>query len=80
MELDDVRCLVVLGLGRSGRPAALLARRSLPAARVIALDEAAPPDDVTAELRGAGVRVLHGAAAVLPAEADLLVKSPGVPD
>ena len=39
MELADVRCLAVLGLRRSGRPAALLARRELPAARVVALDE-----------------------------------------
>ena len=38
MELDDVRCLAVLGLRRSGRPAALLGRRRLPAARVVALD------------------------------------------
>ena len=41
MELADVRCLAVLGLRRSGRPAALLARRELPAARVVALDEGA---------------------------------------
>ncbi len=81
MELEDVRCLVVLGLGRSGRPAALLARRGLPAARVIALDEAADPSvDVLAELRGAGVEVRHGAALALPPETDLLVKSPGVPN
>ena len=81
MELADVRCLAVLGLRRSGRPAALLARRELPAARVIALDEGAPPDDDTvAVLEAAGVEVLTGPAALLPEGADLLVKSPGVPD
>jgi UDP-N-acetylmuramoylalanine--D-glutamate ligase len=80
VELSDVRCLVVLGLRRSGLPAALLARRRLPAARVVALDEGAAPDEAVAELRAAGVEVLTGAAAALPAGADLLVKSPGVPN
>jgi len=81
VELDDVRCLAVLGLRRSGRPAALLGRRKLPAARVVALDEGdAPPEDTVAELRAAGVDVLLGASAVLPPGADLLVKSPGVPN
>ena len=81
MELADVRCLAVLGLRRSGRPAALLARRELPAARVVALDEgAAPPDDTVEVLTAAGVQVLTGPAAVLPDDAGLLVKSPGVPD
>ncbi len=81
MELSDVRCLAVLGLRRSGRPAALLGRRELSGARVIALDEAdAPPKDAVAELRAAGVEVLCGADAVLPEGVDLLVKSPGVPD
>ena len=81
MELDDIRCLAVLGLRRSGRPAALLGRRRLPAARVVALDEGvAPPEDAAAELRAAGVEVLLGEAAVLPAGVDLLVKSPGVPN
>ena len=81
MELADVRCLAVLGLRRSGRPAALLARRELPAARVVALDEGAPPsDDTVAVLEAAGVEVLTGPAALLPDEADALVKSPGVPD
>ena len=81
MELSDVRCLAVLGLRRSGRPAALLARRQLPAARIVALDEGAPPDDDTVEvLEAAGIRVLTGPAAVLPEDAGLLVKSPGVPD
>lgn len=80
MELTDVRCLAVLGLRRSGRPAALLARRELPAARVVALDEGAPPTDGTVEvLQAAGVEVLTGPAAVLPDAVDLLVKSPGVP-
>ena len=81
MELDDIRCLAVLGLRRSGRPAALLGRRRLPAARVVALDVGdAPPEDAAAELRAAGVEVLLGEAAVLPAGVDLLVKSPGVPN
>ena len=62
MELADVRCLAVLGLRRSGRPAALLARRELPAARVVALDEgAAPEDDAVQVLEAAGVEVLTGA-------------------
>ncbi len=81
MELADVRCLAVLGLRRSGRPAALLARRELPAARVVALDEGTPPSDDTGEvLEAAGVEVLTGRAALLPEDAGLLVKSPGVPD
>jgi len=81
VELDDIRCLAVLGLRRSGRPAALLGRRRLPAARVVALDEGvAPPEDAAAELRAAGLEVLLGEAAVLPAGVDLLVKSPGVPN
>jgi UDP-N-acetylmuramoylalanine--D-glutamate ligase len=81
MELSDVRCLAVLGLRRSGRPAALLARRELPAARVVALDEgAAPQDDTVQALEAAGAQVLVGPAAVLPEDAGLLVKSPGVPD
>jgi UDP-N-acetylmuramoylalanine--D-glutamate ligase len=81
VELSDVRCLAVLGLRRSGRPAALLARRRLPTARVVALDEGgAPPDDTVEVLEAAGVEVLTGTAAVLPDDAGLLVKSPGVPD
>jgi UDP-N-acetylmuramoylalanine--D-glutamate ligase len=81
MDLADVRCLAVLGLRRSGRPAALLARRELPAARVVALDEGTPPDDDTLDVLGAaGVEVLTGPAASLPDDAGLLVKSPGVPN
>jgi UDP-N-acetylmuramoylalanine--D-glutamate ligase len=81
MELADVRCLAVLGLRRSGKPAALLARRELPAARVVALDEGTPPaDDTVTVLEAAGVEVLTGPAALLPEDAGLLVKSPGVPD
>jgi UDP-N-acetylmuramoylalanine--D-glutamate ligase len=81
MDLADVRSMAVLGLRRSGRPAALLARRELPGARVVALDEGAAPDDDTVQvLEAAGVEVLTGPAAVLPGDAGLLVKSPGVPD
>jgi len=80
VELADVRCLAVLGLRRSGLPAALLVRRRLPAARVVALDEGAAPEEAATHLAAAGVEVLSGAAAALPADADLLVKSPGVPN
>ena len=80
MELNDVRCLAVLGLRRSGLPAALLARRRLPAARVVALDEGTPPEDAAAALLAAGVDLLTGAQALLPAATDVLVKSPGVPN
>lgn len=81
MELGDIRSLVVLGLRRSGRPAALLARRRLPAAQVIGLDEGAElPADTLAALASAGVAAHLGSEAVLPAGVDLLVKSPGVPN
>ena len=80
-DLSDVRSLVVLGLGRSGVPAALLARRRLPGATVTAHDEGRPADDGSpALLAAAGVTVLVGDRARLPADADLLVKSPGVPN
>jgi UDP-N-acetylmuramoylalanine--D-glutamate ligase len=80
VELDGVRTLVVLGLGRSGRPAVRLARERLPGVRVVALDE--DPDvgaGVRAELEGAGAEVRAGEEASLPGGADLVVKSPGVP-
>lgn len=80
VELGDVRCLTVVGLRRSSRPVALLACERLRGARVVGLDEGAVPDDAVAELRQAGVEVLLGSAAVLPPDADLLVKSPGVAD
>jgi UDP-N-acetylmuramoylalanine--D-glutamate ligase len=81
MELEDIRCLAVLGLSRSGRPAALLARRRLPAARVLGFDEGAGlPAETLAALVAAGVVVNLGAEAALPAGVDVLVKSPGVPD
>ncbi len=81
MELEEIRSLAVLGLRRSGAPAALLARRRLPTARVVGLDEdAGLPADALAELRAAGVAVLLGEEALLPAGVDVLVKSPGVPD
>ena len=81
MELEDIRSLAVLGLRRSGRPAALLARRRLPAARVFGLDEGAGLSaDAVAALAAAGVTVHLGAQAALPDGVDVLVKSPGVPD
>ena len=82
--LNDVRGLAVLGLGRSGRPATLLACRRLPGVRVWAIDEGAVAAEVRAELEAAGAAVLAGAApgepggAVLPAGVDLVVTSPGV--
>lgn len=80
MELDHVRCIAVLGLSRSGRPAALLARERLPGVRVVGIDEGAVAGGLVDELVHAGVEVLVGRAAALPPEVDLLVKSPGVPD
>jgi hypothetical protein len=80
LERADARGLAVLGLRRSGLPAALLARRRLPLARVVGLDEGGAPDEAVAELKAAGVDVLTGADARLPDEADLLIKSPGVPN
>ena len=83
-EVADIHALAVLGLGRSGRPATLLARRRLPGVRVWALDEGAVPDEVRAELEAAGAVVIAGAeiaeagGAALPAAVELLVKSPGV--
>ena len=90
-EVQDLRSLAVLGLGRSGIAACLLARQRLPQARVSGLDEGSgdghggsgvahqDADGRLAELHAAGVDVLLGRAAVLPADCDLLVKSPGVP-
>ena len=81
MELDDIRTIVVLGLRRSGRPAALLARRRLPDVEVVGMDEAAElPADTLEALAAGGVVVRLGSEAVLPAAVDVLVKSPGVPD
>ncbi len=81
MELQDIRSLAVLGLNRSGRPAALLARRRLPAISIAGLDEGAElPGDTFAVLAEAGIEVRLGAAASLPADVDVLVKSPGVPN
>lgn len=81
MELEGIRSLAVLGLRRSGWPAALLARRRLPAAQVIALDEGRElPAETREALRAAGIPVGLGAEARLPERLDVLVKSPGVPD
>jgi UDP-N-acetylmuramoylalanine--D-glutamate ligase len=81
MEICDVRRLVVLGLRRSGKPAALLARRRMPAVEVFGLDEGAElPDGLVADLTAAGVALRLGPDAELPEGVDLIVKSPGVPD
>ena len=81
-EVDDVRSLAVVGLGRSGLAAGLLARRALPAARVTALDvkDESGLGSAPAELRSAGANVILGPGARLPDDVDLVVKSPGVPD
>jgi UDP-N-acetylmuramoylalanine--D-glutamate ligase len=69
--------VLVLGLGRSGRSAALwLARRG---ARVVAADERAEAAGDAEELRAAGVELRAGAPFPDPAGFDLLVPSPGVP-
>jgi UDP-N-acetylmuramoylalanine--D-glutamate ligase len=80
--IAGVRSLAVLGIGRSGRAAALLARRELPAAALVALDQKdeAQLGTAPAELRAAGAVLLLGAAAALPEGVELLVKSPGVPN
>lgn len=83
-DIRDIGALAVLGLGRSGRPATLLARRRLTGARVWAIDEGAVPGEVRAELEAAGATVLAGpdvagaGEAALPAAVELIVKSPGV--
>ncbi len=81
VAIADLRSLAVVGLGRSGRAAALLARRVLPSAAVVAIDAKAETDlgSAPAELRAAGVDLLLGDEAALPAGVELLVKSPGVP-
>ena len=81
-ELEDLKSVTILGLGRSGSAAALLAARMLPDARVTALDEGEPDESGLswAELREAGVDLALGHAACLPDEVDVLVKSPGVPE
>jgi len=85
-DVSQVRALAVLGLGRSGRPATLLARRRLPQTRVWAIDEGEVDGEVRAELEAAGAAVLAGRDVVaagetaLPAAVELLVKSPGVTD
>ena len=81
VAIADLRSLAIVGLGRSGRAAALLARRVLPSAAVVAIDAKAEVDlgSAPAELRAAGVDLLLGDEAALPAGVELLVKSPGVP-
>ena len=81
-DLSAVRTLAVLGLGRSGRAATLLALRRLSGAAVTVIDAKDEADlgVAPAELRSAGAAVLLGATAVLPPQTELLVKSPGVPN
>jgi UDP-N-acetylmuramoylalanine--D-glutamate ligase len=80
VDLTGVSKLVVLGLGRSGRPVTRLALDRLPGVRVVALDEGESVEGaVLAELRAAGAQVETGTGATLPPGAGLLVKSPGVP-
>ncbi len=80
--IADVRSLAVVGLGRSGRAAALLALRELPHAVLAAIDDKdeAELGDAPAELRAAGATLLLGDSARLPAGVELVVKSPGVPN
>ena len=80
-EIGDVRHLSVAGMGRSGIAAARLVLRELPGVAIAVLDEKAEDElgEAPAELRAAGARVLLGEAARLPGDAELLVKSPGVP-
>ena len=81
VPIADLRSLAVVGLWRSGRAAGLLARRMLPNAVVVAIDEKAEAElgPTPAELRAAGAALLLGDRADLPAGVELLVKSPGVP-
>jgi UDP-N-acetylmuramoylalanine--D-glutamate ligase len=81
-DLRDLRAIAVLGLGRSGSAAALLARRRLPDVAVTAIDEGEVDVDGPsyAELIEAGVELALGHAAALPEHVDVLVKSPGVPN
>ena len=80
--IAEVRSLAVVGLGRSGRAAASLARRELPGAAVVVIDQKDEDElgSAPAELRSAGADLLLGSAAVLPEGVELVVKSPGVPN
>ena len=82
VPIADLRSLAVVGLGRSGRAAALLARRELPDALVVAIDEKTEAElgPASAELRAAGVGLLLGDGVGLAEGVELLVKSPGVPN
>ena len=82
IDLADIRSLAVLGLGSSGRAAALLAARRLTGVAVTALDAKREEElgATPAELRSAGVALDIGPRAHLPEGVDLLVKSPGVPN
>ena len=81
-DLADIRSLAVLGLGSSGRAAALLAARRLTGVAVTALDAKREEElgATPAELRSAGVALDLGPQSRLPEGVDLLVKSPGVPN
>jgi UDP-N-acetylmuramoylalanine--D-glutamate ligase len=81
-DLADIRSLAVLGLGSSGRAAALLAAHRLVGVAVTALDAKREEElgATLAELRSAGVALDLGPRSHLPERVDLLVKSPGVPN
>jgi UDP-N-acetylmuramoylalanine--D-glutamate ligase len=81
-DLADIRSLAVLGLGSSGRAAALLAARRLTGVAVTGLDAKREEElgATPSKLRPAVVALDLGPRARLPEGVDLLVKSPGVPN
>ncbi len=72
--------LLIVGAARSGRAAALMARRLLPQVKVVLSDASAGPAPELAALKAAGVRLELGNEDIsLLDGCGLLVKSPGVP-
>ncbi len=80
--IGDIRALAVIGLGRSGVAAGLLARERLPGVPVTVVDakDEAELGAAPAALRAAGAALSLGPGAALPPGVDLVVKSPGVPN